>query len=208
MPLKKSEEHLPGYNSSVQYQRPDISSVNVGLSFNYVFNYRRFSYKAAFNQTDRQKKSAGSVIAGFEAYSFKNKADSALVPQNISATYFAKARDVKNVQVLALNANVGYAYSFVFWKNFIMTGSCILGTGLQNNKFNFQDQEDSQKYRFSFRTNGRFSLGYQYDRYYLGISFIRSKQFTNLKTSGMGVSNGTNFMRLSFSKRFSLKAKH
>lgn len=203
--LVNSSTHFKSYTKDKEYQRPDISSANIGISVNYIFNNAHFSYRAAFSDTERQKRSAGSLIAGGSVVSYQTKADSSIVPHEINSEYFLKSRDISKSGVLAFNANIGYAYSLVFLKNGIFTLSYILGTGVQDNTFDREVDSEINRWRFSMNHSGRIGIGYRFNRYYLRIGIIRSTQYTNLKYNDLGIGNGTNFMQVSLGKRFSLR---
>lgn len=203
--LVNSSTHLKSYTKDKEYQRPDISSANIGISVNYIFNNSRFSYRAAFSDTERQKRSAGSLIAGGSVFSYRTEADSSIVPHEISPDYFMKSRDISKSGVLAFNANIGYAYSLVFLKNGIFTLSYILGTGIQDNSFDREVDNEIDRWRFSMNHSGRLGIGYRFNRYYLRIGIIRSTQYTNLKYNDLGIGNGTNFMQVSLGRRISFK---
>jgi hypothetical protein len=205
--LVNSSTHLASYTKDQDYQRPDISSANIGISVNYIFNNSRFSYRAAFNDTERQRKSAGSLIAGGSIISYRTEADSSIVPREIDPKFFLKSRDISKTGVLAFNANIGYAYSLVFLRNGIFTLSYILGTGIQDNTFGREIDSEINRWRFSMNHSGRIGIGYRFNRYYLRIGIIRSTQYTNLKYNDLGIGNGTNFMQISLGKRFTLRKK-
>jgi hypothetical protein len=203
--LVNSSTHFKSYSKDKEYQRPDISSANIGISVNYIFNNSHFSYRAAFSDTERQKKNAGSLIVGGSIISYRTKADSSIVPREIDREFFLKSRDISKLGVLAFNANIGYAYSLVFLRNGIFTLSYILGTGVQDNTFGSEVDREINRWRFSMNHSGRLGIGYRFNRYYLRIGIIRSTQYTNLKYNDLGIGNGTNFMQISLGKRFSLR---
>ncbi len=203
--LNNSFQHLKSFSKLQEYQRADIESANIGVSVNYIFNNAKFSYKAAFSDTERQKRNAGSFIAGGSVVSYRTKADSAFVPRGIDEKFFLKSRDVSKSGVLAFNVNGGYAYSLVFLKNGIITLSYILGTGIQDNKYDKTTQPEVNNWRFSFNQTGRFGIGYRFKRYYARASLIRSTQYTSLKYNDLRITNGTDFIQLSLGKRISFK---
>jgi len=203
--LNRSFSHLASFSKDREYQRPDMSSANLGITVNYIFNNSRFSYKAAFSDNEKQKKNAGSMIAGGSIFSYQTIADSAFVPREIKSDYFQKSRDVSKSGVLAFNANLGYAYSFIFFKNGIFTISYILGSGVQDNSFEREIEPDVNRWRISMNHTGRVGVGYRFNRYYARLGIIRSTQYTNLKYNDLGIGNGTNFMQVSLGKRFSFK---
>lgn len=205
--LNNSFAHFNSYTREKEYQRPDISSANFGLSVNYIFNNSHFSYRAAFSDTERQIKSAGSFLAGGSIFSYQTRADSSLVPRGINENFYLKTRDISKSGVLAFNANVGYAYSLVFLKNGIFTLSYILGSGIQDNSIDREFANGINRWRFSMNHSGRVGLGYRFNRYYARISIIRSTQYTSLKYNDLSIGNGTNFFQVSLGKRISLRNK-
>ena len=203
--LKNSVQHFSSFTKVREYQRPDITSTNIGLNVNYIFNNQKFSYKAAFSDTERQKRNAGSLIAGGSILSYRTKADSAFVPRGIDEKFFLKSRDVNKSLVLAFNLNGGYAYSLVFLRNGIVTMSYIVGAGIQDNKYDKTSQPEVNNWRLSFNHTGRLGIGYRYKRYFARASFIRSTQFTSLRHNDLRIANGTDFVQLSVGKRISFK---
>lgn len=201
--LKNSFDHLPAYTREKEYQRPDVSSATIGSTVNYIFNHSKFSYKAAFTDTEKQKRSAGSVIAGGSIFIYQTKADSAIVPRGIDRNLFVKSRDISRSGVSTFNANLGYAYSLVFLQNGIVSLSYILGTGAQYNSFDSAFERETDRWRISMSHTGRLGIGYWYRRYYVRFGIIRSTQYTSLKYNDLGISNGTNYIQLSLGKRFS-----
>lgn len=202
--LKNSDQHLGTFTKYREYQRPDISSANIGVSVNYIFNNSKFSYKAAFSETERQKRNAGSFIAGGSILSYRTTADSAFVPRGIDNSFFQKSRDVNKSAVFAFNINGGYAYSLVFLRNGIVTVSYIVGSGIQDNKYDKTIQPEVNNWRFSFNHTGRFGIGYRFKRYYARVAVIRSTQFTRLNYNDLRIANDTDFFQLSLARRFSL----
>jgi hypothetical protein len=203
--LNNSFSHLKTYTRNKEYQRPDISSANFGVSLNYIFNNSRFSYRAAFSDTERQLKSAGSFLAGGSIFSYQTRADSSIVPREIDRKYFIKSRDISKSGVLAINANLGYAYSLIFLKNGIFTLSYIMGSGIQDNSIDREFANGVNKWRFSINHSGRLGVGYRFNRYFVRLSMIRTTQYTSLKYNDLSVVNGTNFFQVSLGKRISFR---
>ena len=63
-------------------QRPDVKSVSAGLNGQYIFNNKKFSYRAAFLQNEWQKKSAGSFLAGGSIFFADVMGDYSLIPSD------------------------------------------------------------------------------------------------------------------------------
>jgi hypothetical protein len=203
--LNNSFQHLKYYSKDLEYQRPDIVSSNVGVSVNYIHNNKKFSYKAAFSDTEKQKRNAGSFISGGSILSYRTRADSAFVPGGLDKTLFLKSKDISESDVLAFNANVGYAYSLVFMRNGIVSVSYILGAGIQDNKYDRTFKTNINNWRLSFNNSGRLGIGYRFKGYYARLAVIRSNEYTSLKYNDLGITNGTNFVQVSLGKRLSIK---
>ncbi len=115
------------------YIRPDLRVNIVGGSFQYTFNYRRFSLRASFLQTDWQKKSAGSALIGFETYTGRVRADSTFTPTFVNREV-VKLNETK-MSFIVLGPNVGYAYTFVVQEHFFLTGSASVSLDYGMNTF-------------------------------------------------------------------------
>ncbi len=206
--ISDSDEVLPQFDDlEIEYSRRDIQTQNFGLNVNYIFNNRRFSHRAAFKQTERQIQSAGSLLAGFGLYSFLASADSAIVPREIDDRYFAKNRDFRGSLSFSANMNVGYAYSYVFAKNWLLTGSFISSVGLEHLRFRYFDQNTQKKLRPNFNWQLRLALSYQCKNYMAGLSFVRFSHGSSLEVPEMSITNGSDFVRFTISRRLQLSKK-
>lgn len=95
--------------------RPDLSSRTWLLSVNYALSgKRRFSQKAALTQMERQKKSAGTFVAGLSAWITDIGADSSLLrPALVDSLHLASG--FSGLHRWLAGAIFGYAHTFVFW---------------------------------------------------------------------------------------------
>ncbi|CAN5894434.1 hypothetical protein BH24BAC1_BH24BAC1_25170 [soil metagenome] len=108
------------------YVRPDMVITKIGFSGQYVFNHRRFSFRAAFLQNEWQKKSAGTFLLGFELYGGRAQGDSTLVPPPFDGS---PAGDIRTIRFGDFGPNAGYAYTLVIRKHFFFTGSVAANLG-------------------------------------------------------------------------------
>ncbi|MEO6687302.1 MAG: DUF4421 family protein, partial [Dyadobacter sp.] len=70
---------VPGFSGF--YTRGDIKVRMIGGSCYYIFNNRKFSYRAGFIQSEWQTRSAGSFLLGGDIYFGAVNSDSLLVPR-------------------------------------------------------------------------------------------------------------------------------
>ena len=103
------------------YIRPDVNISLAGVAIYNLLNPYKFSYRAALLQNEKQKKSAGSFLAGIELYYGSISADSSLVPSSIANQYLQ--RGVRRLRFFKVGPGAGYAYTQVMGKHFFLTGS-------------------------------------------------------------------------------------
>jgi len=203
--LQNSKEVFldPKYQTEY-YIRPDISSLSFGVSNLYIFNHKRFSYKAAFVSTAIQKKSAGSLYLGPQLILFSISADSSFFPKNSTFNEFPSMTSFSRISIGALG---GYAYNFIIAKQFYISAS--LGTAFSIGRQAYVVDDDSYLLRYvpSFDILPRIAFGFSNEKYYAGFSTVtKVSGFDALQeTEKLGmVFNYSNF-RFFFGKRFNLK---
>jgi hypothetical protein len=150
--------------------RGDITSTSLGGSLNYVFKHNKFSYRAAFNFNERQKKSAGSFTVGGGVFIYGLNADSSLVPNELFPDSVL-AIDIRGIRINSLYGLGGYAHTFVI-RNWYFTLALGLGPGLSSTKTRLSNDDFKKvRSRFSVITEFRGSVGYNSDVFYAGLSW-------------------------------------
>ncbi len=107
-----------------------IESSVSGLDIYYIFNHKRFSYPAAFNQSTKQKRSSGSALAGlgFTRHTLSvdwqmlNDIFMAELGKDLFANFNEEPISEKVVYT-DLSLSGGYAYNWVFAKNWLFASS-------------------------------------------------------------------------------------
>ncbi|MEN8201594.1 MAG: DUF4421 family protein [Bacteroidota bacterium] len=188
-------------------QRGDMRTSLVGFNVHYLFNSERFSYKASFLQNEFQKRSAGTPIAGAEAYWMLSLADSSISPILADgSTYFSEGA-FNQADLYNFGFNGGYAYTFV-WNERIYV-SVTSTVGLSGGYHVIHNTEDSytccQGFSAGITNNTKLSIGYNNNRYYVGISYVRfsMSQLVGSNAEWMSYTNG--YIRFNVVKRFNLK---
>ena len=150
--------------------RGDVVSLAFGVSGFYVFNHKKFSYRAAFNFNERQKKSKGSFTVGGGVINYRISSDSGLVPTEIFPDSVV-AINFDLVKIGSTFAIGGYTYTFII-RNWYFNLGLGLGLGLSTTKTTLTTNvELENKSRISVVTDFRGSVGYNSDRYYVGLSW-------------------------------------
>lgn len=186
--------------------RPDMYNKDIGLNVQYIFNSKRFSYRAAYLQNEYQKKSAGSFMIGGEFFAWQMRGDSVLVPQNLGVNGFFDDETFNKTSSLSIAANAGYAHTFVIEKHFFITLSLTGSAGVNQTTFRYPDTRRPQR-AIGWQLNNtiRFSVGYNSSRYFAGIHYVdittRSESPVNRAYQIFGAGN----FRFSLVRRFALK---
>lgn len=99
---------------------PDLSVSQIGGEGTYVFNGNKFSVRAAFEQSEKQLKSAGSFLLGGGVYFQKIGLDSMMLINGRSP--------INNFQT---GLNLGYGYSWVINNRWQLSGIAKIGANLE-----------------------------------------------------------------------------
>ena len=180
------------------YVRPDMKLREIGLSCQYLFNHKRFSYRASFLQNEWQRKSAGTFLLGGEGYVGWAQADSGVFPKAIPVANPPVATEVRFFE---FGPNAGYAYTLVIARHFFITGS--LSVGLDYNRTDYWSESQSTTSEdFSTNTNLRLFAGYNSERSAISFTFTNSAvSLTSQKSYNVSINTGN--VRLNYVRRFS-----
>lgn len=185
------------------YYRPDLKMDILGGSFQYVMNNKRFSFRSSFLNSDWQKKSAGSLLLGFETYMGRIQADSTITPTVLMKN--ETIRDETKNEFFEIGPTVGYAYTLVVKKHFFLTGSLAESFDYGFNKKTAAGtlMRDTG---FRFNTSFRAITGYNSANWGLSILFINNgMRIPGNDEHRLTVNSGT--FRVNYVHRFARQEK-
>jgi hypothetical protein len=197
--------YLPAQTSGMPaqefYVRPDLAVSALGGTVQYVFNNRKFSYRAAFQQTELQKKSAGTILVGMELFMGRFRADSTIVP---SAIQRVESDGLRKMRFIEFGPNVGYAYTWVLNKFFLTT---IASIGLNGGINRFYDGDGATTFTgFSPNTVFKVSAGYNIKRWGFNMLYLsRALHLPEFEDRSIVVNTGT--LRMNFIYRINPNLK-
>lgn len=188
--------------------REDLKTGNYGANFQYIFNHKRFSYRASFVQSQCQLQSAGSAIVGGGIHYTRARADSAIIPTNVEPNAFYYGHLFNRSSVFSVAINGGYAYTYVFKQSFFITAAAIIGTGLNYCALK-TDATDERDVKLQPQVHGivRAAAGYNTDKYFVGLQYINYISRNNMPPLDSWQQLQTGNIRLTIAKRFKLKKK-
>lgn len=201
MYLENTLELKPDFDKPY-YIRPDIYEQIIGLTGYYIFNNKKYSYRSALIQNERQLKSAGSFLAGIEAYYGIVKADSALVPGFLKNIAFQEMEGYENLAFLKAGPSAGYTYTLVIAKKYFAMASLTLNFGIGFNEAYHPDTGTLTDFQGDFGSFGRFGLGYNDSNWYLGLTGVVNVISTTTDSRLLNTNYSITNVRFNFVKRF------
>ena len=185
-----------------------------GFNFYYIFNHGKFSYPAAFSQSTIQKISCGSWLAGFGYTQNSFDLDYELLQSVIDEKMGAKrveldsALQFRNIKYVDFSLSGGYAYNWVFARNWLLGGSLQIAA---SHKRSTGEMSDKKSRSFSIQNLnldgiGRFALVYNNMKWYAGCSVVMHTY--NYSLSQFSTNNTFGSANLYVGINFGLKKKY
>ncbi len=148
-----------------------------GLNAYWIFNYKRFSYPAAYSQSTNQRKSAGSFMAGFSYSQHNISFDWKKLPEGIRQQLNSTLR-FNRVKYSDYSINVGYGYNWVFAKNCVANFSLLPAIGFKKSKIDDNNPESGSEVKHNWIKDINFDLitragvVYNDSKYFVGASLV------------------------------------
>lgn len=182
--------------------RPDIRTLHIGANASYVFDARRFSFRAAFVQNEYQKKSAGTPLFGGSIHYNSIAGDSAIIPADISYADFFDNNRFRRSAAFSAGIHGGYGYTLVVARHFFATGVALVGAGanysyLQNDVNTVFAKKIGVQAAFIYKA----AVGYNSETFYAGILYMGATQ-RNSSPISTWQQYAPGVMRLVVAKRF------
>lgn len=187
-----------------------------GFDLYYIFNHRKFSYPAAFNQSTRQKRSCGSWLTGigYNAHSLSldydaldNKIKEGLEDYpdaDPNAVKLDEDFNFNSVNYKSFSVSVGYAYNWVFLRNCLFAASLSASVTYKKTQSDIYSEAGKWKNfnfeNFNFDGIGRFGIVWNNDKWFVGASTIlhsynykKSRFSTSSYFGSLNIYAGVNF---------------
>lgn len=169
------------------------------INLYYVFNHQRFSYPAAFAQSTVQKKSCGSWMLGLRYDKQKIKFEHTRLPSPLlsSATHpLIDEMKINNIEYLNYSVSVGYAYNWVFARNFLLSASVSPSLGFTQSKGEDMWGESLwlNMKNMSFDFVSRLGIVWNTGKWFAGFSAVN--HLFDYKRNKISLTNSINYFNL------------
>ena len=183
------ENDINGYNiSRLSGFSDDVRERSVGLEFPglstnmkylhlyYIFNHRRFSYRAAYSQSTVQRRSRGAFILGYTYSRQQTNFDYNLLPapfyDDNGELIINEALKVKRARYTNHSISLGYTYNWVFARNWLFNISTSPAIGYNFTKGEKMTSEKLYKLsNLNFDFIGKLALVWNNNFMFAGGSF-------------------------------------
>jgi len=205
-----------GIDGSI-FEGMPFAGVNVGItgvSAYYIFNHGRFSYPAAFSQSTCQKVSCGSWLAGAGYMhntldmDYDNLEDE--LQKRMTTGQEVKLDSgmmFKDIEYTDFMLSGGYAYNWVFAKNWLFCASGQLALCYKTSYGKVADEKNGFDFgKVNIDGIGRFGMVYNNTRWYAGWSAIL--RTNNYHTSRFTANNIFGSLNAYVGYNFVLKEKY
>lgn len=184
--------------------RSDIRTITLGLNGMYVFNNDNFSFKAAYQNTERQLNSAGSWLLSGKISIYGILADSSLIPNELNELY-PNIKDIKGLSATNLGSAGGYTYTYVLNNYFYFNATLLLGLNLQTvSRTNLSDENIGGPVNISTNAQFRMAIGCNKPKVFYGFSAtVDSYSIKNSEESYFKYNYGK--IRFFYGRRFNIE---
>lgn len=165
-------------------QEPNMVFQNSGINLTWIWKPEKFSLVAAYDQTERQEDSGGSLLLGTALNETLIKNDGELIPVAVQPAYGTQGK-ITEGRFQSVNLKVGYGYTFVVAKKYFASLAVMGGPGTQYMKVKGTDFSTSRSAQ-SVKSDALLSLGYNGDDYFGGI--FAAADSTDYKTGEIRIS--------------------
>lgn len=167
-----------------------------GVSGTYFFNYKKFSYGAAYNLSHYQRRSAGSWAVGASGTFYKVDFDFTKLPTDI-ADQKPYDFDFYNLHYNSVMAYGGYTYNIAVNRHILFNFLLFPGVGIS---FSFDNSTPGKRQLLALGVKSGMAFSYCVGDYFVGTN---AKFDGNLfQTGRLGFMSGIFNFQLSAGKRF------
>ena len=200
-----------GWDETEKEQLPSDMSIKT-LIFDgfYIFNHKKFSYAAAYNQKTIQARSAGSPIVGLMGYYADFKYND---QRNAELIYFMD--DIGRLRQYQLAIGAGYAYNFVPAKGWLISGmfmpmlTAVNRTKINTYTSNFKELSNEKLLLYAFIEYAK-EMREQGAEGYKDIDFdnieteLENEYLNQYRIESTGTRSRNNRLALNFTARLSI----
>lgn len=186
---------------ALPYTRPDLTSDTYMLSVNYALSRKkRYSQNAAIAQMERQKRSAGTWVAGLSGWKNSVAGDSSLLNHSLVDT-FQLATGFNTVERTIVGATIGYTHTFSFWGKGFIHGALLYGPGYMQQRITPNEGAVLAGETLALLGEMKLGAGFNGDRWYAAITTAYYISSGDIGENGVALAMNHGFARMAIGLR-------
>jgi len=164
-----SPRYISSFNDTTPYFHSPMNVLSLRAKTLFIFNKRRFSYNAAYSNTYRQVKSAGSWLGAANVYWYGFSSDTSLFPM-ASRFYYDRWGYLNRFNMLGISLGPGASYNLVLFKLLYLNLTLTAGLDMQHQAF-FTDVYGNtlKRWRPGFASDFRAALGFNSRNFFISL---------------------------------------
>lgn len=200
----KSPLYMPHFDSTgVYYQNPSMDVRSIRIKSLFIFNKRRFSYSAAYFNTQRQMKSAGSFLIVDNLYDFLVTADTSIVP-GPTRMFYGQYGAMNYYRVQGLSIGPGYSFNLVLFHTLFFNATLTSAFDFEHRNISTYNGSYSHAYwKTGAAGDVRLALGLNGKRMFVSITY--RGDFNSYVNNGMHIAPGYHSVDFNFGYRFKMR---
>lgn len=186
-----SDFYPPNYQGNVDKSVKGITVDVEGINVYFIFNHKKFSYRAAYSQSTNQKRSAGSFMAGASFSRHNIEFDYQKLPDHVK-NQLDDGLKFNRLKYYDYNISAGYGYNWVFAKNWLFNATLMPAIGYKKSNLIKEVTPKSIFNNINFDFITRLGLTYNNSKYYIGTTLFTHTY--DYESKDFGINN--NFVTL------------
>lgn len=168
--LNDPDRWLATHPEGTPYLRGDLTSRTYMVAANYALSKkRRYTHNGALFQEERQKRSAGTFVAGISGWITTVRTDSSLLAPALLDT-FGLSTGFDELKRTVVGASIGYTHTFSFWHKGFLQLSVLPGLTYTHQRIGATSGPDPVSGGVGSVAELRSGLGYNGDRWYASVT--------------------------------------
>lgn len=189
--LRNISDFYPGYQGKLDKSIKGITVDVEGINLYFIFNHKKFSYRAAYSQSTNQKRSAGSFMAGICLSRHDIHFDYQKLPEQVK-NQLDDGLKFERIKYYDYNISAGYGYNWVFAKNWLFNATLMPAIGYKQSNLIKSVTPESIINNLNFDFITRLGLTYNNSKYFVGATLFSHTY--DYKSKDFGINN--NFVTL------------
>ncbi len=199
----------PAYDSlgfdttGIYYQNPSMGVRSMRVKTLFIVNKRKFSYSSAYFNTQRQLKTAGSLLLISNLYDYSFTSDTSLIPP-AAREFYGSYGMMNSFRVQGISIGPGYSFNLVLFKTLYLNMTLTSGFDFQHRNIQTYDNSySSKKWKVGAAGDFRTAIGLNGKRMFVSLTY--RVDYNSYLNTGMRIEPRYHSVDFNFGYRFRMR---